>query len=124
MGAVLFVSERAGAVDLSMARGNPRILYAHAGRRSARRGASPAAARAAGLWRSMDGGDTWQDLSAAPDAGGAQGEDRRGRLAGMTERVWGIVEAGTADSSGPTTTATPAADQRGPEPAVAPWYYL
>ena len=56
---VLFVNEHSGAVDLAMDPTNPRVLYASLWRVRRTPTASRAAARAPALWKSVDGGDSW-----------------------------------------------------------------
>ena len=47
-----------------------------------------------GLWRSTDGGDTWEDLSGAPGfPAGLKGKIGVAVSPARTERVWAIVEA-------------------------------
>ena len=60
---VLYVSDKAGAVDLSIDENNPRIIYASIweGYRNFHMISSGGAD--SGLWRSLDGGETWQNIS-------------------------------------------------------------
>ena len=84
----------AGAVDLSMDPFNPRILYA--GCWAARRtfwhlnSGGPGS----GLWRSMDGGDTWEELSGRGGLpGGLLGKHGVSASGARAGRVWALVEA-------------------------------
>ncbi len=63
---VLFVSDKAGAVDLSIDENNPRIIYAAIW--EARRDFYTIQSGGAdsGLWRSADGGASWQNISTQP----------------------------------------------------------
>ncbi|MFN0183317.1 MAG: WD40/YVTN/BNR-like repeat-containing protein, partial [Aquabacterium sp.] len=60
---VLFRSADAGAVDMSMDPHNPRILYAAFWEARRSFWHLNSGGPGCGLWRSMDGGDTWEDLS-------------------------------------------------------------
>ena len=91
---VLYKSENAGAVDLSVDLTNPRVLYAAIweARRfpyDIRSGGSDS-----GLWRSRDGGDSWEDISAAPGLpGGVMGRIGVAASPARQGRVWALIEA-------------------------------
>jgi photosystem II stability/assembly factor-like uncharacterized protein len=91
---VLHRDEDAGAADLCIDSRNPRILYATLwqGRRLPWR--LDSGGPGSGLWRSTDGGDTWEDLSRRPGMPkgvlGRAGVTSSGAKPG---RVWCIVEA-------------------------------
>jgi len=84
----------AGAVDLAMDPGNPRVLYAAFWEIRRKPWRMDSGGPGSGLFKSTDGGETWSDLSHAP--GLPRGIE--GRI-GVTvspanpERVWAIVEA-------------------------------
>lgn len=63
---VLFVSDKAGAVDLSIDKSNPRILYAAIWEAWRNFHQISSGGEDSGIWRSMDGGDTWQNISSRP----------------------------------------------------------
>ncbi len=91
---VLFVSERAGAVDLSIARGNPRLLYAAFWETLRQPWSLSSGGPDSGLWRSTDGGDSWQDLSGSPGfPAGLKGKIGVAVSPARAQRVWAIVEA-------------------------------
>ncbi len=91
---VLFVSERAGAVDLSIAPGNSRVIYAAFWETLRTPWSLSSGGPGSGLWRSADGGDTWQDLSGNPGLpAGLKGKIGVVVSPARTERVWAIVEA-------------------------------
>lgn len=62
---VLFMSENAGAIDLAMDPNQPDILYASIWQTRRYPHALISGGEESGLWRSRDGGDTWEDLSRA-----------------------------------------------------------
>ena len=95
---VLFRNENAGAIDIVLDPGNPKILYATTlelrrypwGFRSAGPGTA--------IYKSTDGGDTWTDLSSK--AGLPQGDKGRIGIAlapSRPNRVWAIIDAAGAD---------------------------
>ena len=91
---VLHGGEDAGAADLCIDPRNPRILYATLwqGRRLPWR--LDSGGPGSGLWRSTNGGDSWEDLSRRPGMPkgvmGRAGVTASGARAG---RVWCIIEA-------------------------------
>ena len=60
---VLFVSDKAGAVDLSIDVNNPRIIYASIWEAYRNFHMISSGGEDSGIWRSMDGGDTWENIS-------------------------------------------------------------
>ncbi|HYR27700.1 MAG TPA: glycosyl hydrolase, partial [Thermoanaerobaculia bacterium] len=60
---ILFVNENAGAVDLILDPGNPRILYASTWRVRRTPYSLESGGDGSALWKSADGGDTWINLS-------------------------------------------------------------
>src|SRR5262249_5944532 len=91
---ILFVSNRAGAVDLSMARGNPRVLYAAFWETLRTPWSLTSGGEGSSLWRSTDGGDSWQDVGKHPGfPAGLKGKIGAAVSPALTERVWAIVEA-------------------------------
>jgi len=87
-------SNNAGAVDIAMDPGNPRVLYAATWEISRKPWRMDSGGPGSGLFKSTDGGDTWTEISRAP--GLPRGV--LGRI-GVTispanpERVWALVEA-------------------------------
>lgn len=61
---VLFVDDEVGAVDLVMDPSNPRILYASFWRVKRTPYSLESGGPGSGLYKSVDGGDTWEDLTA------------------------------------------------------------
>ncbi|HEX4299390.1 MAG TPA: hypothetical protein VH327_00830 [Gammaproteobacteria bacterium] len=60
---VLFVSEHTGASDLSMSDSNPKVLFAGMWQAVRYPWNMDDGGTESGLWRSLDGGDTWKKLS-------------------------------------------------------------
>ena len=61
-----YVSAEAGAVDLAMDPTNPRILYASFWRVRRTPYSLESGGEGSSLWKSSDGGDTWEELSGKP----------------------------------------------------------
>lgn len=91
---ILFANEDAGAVDLTFDPSNPRILYASTWRISRTPYSLSSGGEGSALWKSTDGGDTWEELS--KKEGFPEGPLG---IIGVTvspqrsDRVWAIVEA-------------------------------
>ena len=80
---VLHVSERAGAVDVSLDPNNPRIIFATIWQTRRTFWSIDSGGPDSGLWRSRDGGDTWENISHHPGMpDGIARQDRRRRVAG------------------------------------------
>ncbi|MCC6783631.1 MAG: glycosyl hydrolase [Planctomycetes bacterium] len=60
---VLFVDADTGAVDLLLDPGNPRIVYATTWRVRRSPWSLESGGAGSGLWKSLDGGDTWRELT-------------------------------------------------------------
>ena len=88
---VLYVSDRAGAVDLAMDPTNPRIIYAAFWQAERKPWTMISGGPGSGLWKTTDGGDTWEKLSK-----GLPKELGRIGVAvspARPDRVWALVEA-------------------------------
>ena len=106
---VLHVSDKAGAVDITIDQNNPRVIYASIWEAYRNFWQISSGGEDSGIWRSMDGGDTWQCLTGGeglsnppPDAsGGTRGvglpKGTLGKIGlaaspAQSGRVWAIVE--------------------------------
>ena len=89
---VLYRSDKAGAVDLTMDPNNPRILYASIWEAYRNFHTLSSGGPDSGLFRSTDGGDNWVELTAGlPE--GVKGKIGVSASAARTGRVWAVVEA-------------------------------
>jgi photosystem II stability/assembly factor-like uncharacterized protein len=123
---LLFRSPEAGVVDLSLDATNPRILYAAFWEGVHRAHELVSGGPGSGLFRSMDGGDSWEEISRKP--GLPQGLlGRMGIVASPARpgRVWAIIEAkdgcvARSDDYGETWQRV----NEGGEVRQRPWYYM
>ncbi|MFN8514869.1 MAG: glycosyl hydrolase [Chloroflexia bacterium] len=123
---VLFRSPEAGAVDLSIDGSNPRVLYAAFWEGVHRAHELSSGGPGSGIFRSFDGGDTWEELTRK--RGMPQGTlGRIGISASPAQRgrVWAIVEAKEgavvrSDDFGETWQRV----NEGGEVRQRPWYYM
>jgi len=91
---VLFRSDKAGAIDLCIDPNNPRILYASLWETIRTPWSLTSGGPDSGIFKSVDGGDTWQELTENP--GLPQGLKGRIGIAvspARADRVWATVEA-------------------------------
>jgi photosystem II stability/assembly factor-like uncharacterized protein len=92
---VLYKSNKAGAVDLSMDPSNPNVLYASIWEAKRTPYSLESGGPDSGLYKTTDGGDTWTEISRNP--GGPKGA-ALGRIGvavspANPERVWALIEA-------------------------------
>ena len=84
-------NESTGAVDLAIDMQNPRVLYAAMWDRQRTAWALRSGGPGSGIWRSVDGGESWERLSEGlPDGMGKIGVAASAAKPGL---VWAIVEA-------------------------------
>ncbi len=90
---VLHVSDKAGAVDLSLDPTNPRVLYAAIWEAFRSPWQISSGGPDSGLWRSTDGGETWTDLTHNPGLpAGLLGKIGVAASPARAGRVWALVE--------------------------------
>lgn len=124
--AVLQVSDRTGAIDLSMDPRNPRILYAAMWQAQRSPWGFESGGTESGLYRSADGGDTWErfgEENGFPTGvigriGVAASGARAGRVYAMVESA---ENGGLYRSENGGRTWAQVTDAR--EPRSRPWYY-
>ena len=89
---VLFVSDEAGAADLAMDPSNPRILYAAIWRAERKPWGFTSGGPGSGLRKSVDGGDTWTELTDGLPKG-VKGRIGVSVSGADPRRVYALVEA-------------------------------
>lgn len=122
---VLFKSEKAGAIDLSMDTVNPRVLYAAIWEGHRKFWEISSGGPDSGLYKSLDGGDTWVELTRNPGMpNGIKGRIGVATSPAKSDRVWALIEAEEgglfrSDDGGETwEKLSDSADIRG-----RPWYF-
>ncbi|HEX5506697.1 MAG TPA: glycosyl hydrolase [Thermomicrobiales bacterium] len=91
---VLFRSERAGAIDLTLDPHNPRILYAAIWEAQRYPHALVSGGEGSGIFKSADGGDTWTEITRNKGLpAGVLGKIGLAVSPAQSGRVWALVEA-------------------------------
>ena len=122
---VLYRDDKSGAIDLSIDATNPRILYAALWETLRTPWSLTSGGEGSGIFKSVDGGDTWQELTGNPGLPkGLKGRIGIAASPAKAGRVWATVEADDAglyrsDDAGATwELVTDNQDIQG-----RPWYY-
>lgn len=90
---VLFKSDKAGAVDLSIDWQNPRLIYASIWEAHRSFWQISSGGEDSGIWRSTNGGDTWEDISKRPGLPrGILGKIAVAASPARSGRVWALIE--------------------------------
>ncbi|MBX6753727.1 MAG: glycosyl hydrolase [Thermorudis peleae] len=91
---VLFRDEQTGAIDIALDPHNPRIVYAALWQAIRRPWELVSGGPGSGLFRSTDGGDTWEELSHKPGLPkGVLGKIGIAPSPAKEGRIWAIIEA-------------------------------
>lgn len=89
---VLFVSDKAGAVDLAMDVSNPRILYAAFWEAVRKPWTMISGGDGSGIYKSTDGGNTWVQLTEGLPEEGPTGRIGLAVSPANPKRVWALIE--------------------------------
>ena len=124
---VLHVSDRAGAVDVCLDPNNPRIIFATIWQTRRNFWSINSGGPDSGLWRSRDGGDTWENISQRPGMpDGTLGKIGVSVSPARSGRVFAMVEAEgrkrglyRSDDFGETWEKV----SSNPDLGWRPWYY-
>ncbi len=123
---ILYRSSRAGSHDISFDRHNPRILYAAVWQAQRYPHALVNGGPESGLWRSFDGGDTWEEITRRPGLPqGLLGKIGVVASPARAGRVWAVIEAEDgavfrSDDHGDTWTRLSEQSLL----RTRPWYYM
>ena len=98
---VLFSSAEAGASDLVMDPNNPRILFAGTWEMHVNTWSRKSGGPGSGLWRTKDGGDTWERLEGKGLPQGPWGKIGLTMSAANSERVYALIETSTNNEFAP-----------------------
>lgn len=90
---VLYINDKAGAVDLILDPNNPRIIYASTWNMTRNGYRMDSGGPDSKLWKSTDGGDTWENLSDKPGMPtGINGIIGVAVSPQNSNRIWAIIE--------------------------------
>jgi len=108
---VLSINDSTGVVDLCMDPGNPRVLYAASWQVNRTPWSLSSGGAGSGLWKSVDGGDTWKRLDGEGLPKGPWGRVGVAVSGANSNRVWAVIEADEGgvfrtDDAGRTWTRT------------------
>ena len=89
----LHVSDKAGAIDLTIDKNNPRVIYASIWEAYRNFWQISSGGEDSGIWRSMDGGDSWENISRNKGLpAGLLGKIGLAASPAQPGRVWAIIE--------------------------------
>jgi photosystem II stability/assembly factor-like uncharacterized protein len=122
---VLYRDEDTGAIDLCLDPISPNVLFAALWQARRTPWSMTSGGPGSGLWRSLDGGATWEDLSRRPGLpAGPFGRIGVAASGARPGRLWALVEAAEggvfrSDDHGESWQRVNA----DPGPRARPWYY-
>lgn len=121
----LFVTDRAGAIDICLAPSDPKTLYASTWEAWRTPYSLNSGGPGSKLWKSTDGGETWQEMSRNPGLpAGVLGKMGVAVSASKPNRVYAMIESAqggvyrSEDAGATWTKVNSSADLR-----QRPWYY-
>ncbi len=128
----LYVSDRAGAIDVTLDPHNPRVLFASIWQTRRTFWSIDSGGPDCGLWRSMDGGKTWTEVTDVDNRAEGLPDGVLGKIGvsvspARSGRVWALIEAEgrkrglyRSDDFGATWEKTCSK----PDLSWRPWYYM
>ena len=103
---VLYRDDKTGAIDISIDRTNPNVIYAALWEAYRIEYQMSSGGPGSGLFKSTDGGETWQEITRNPGCRRRRRQDRRRRVAARTRTAsTRSSRTRTAACSAPTTPA-------------------
>lgn len=90
---ILYVDEKSGAIDISFVPSNPRILFAGFWQVHRKTWTLESGGPGSGLYRSLDGGDTWKKLEGNGLPKQTMGKIGVSVSGANPDRVWALIEA-------------------------------
>ncbi|MFZ0014342.1 MAG: glycosyl hydrolase [Acidimicrobiia bacterium] len=126
---ILYVSDRAGAVDVTLDPNNPEVLYATIWQTYRNFWELSSGGPDSGIWKSTDGGDTWRDIThnqGLPPESAIIGKVGVAASPVRPGRVWALIEASVkpglyrSDDFGETWKLVSADVNL----RYRPWYYM
>jgi len=89
---VLFKSDKAGAVDLTVDPSNPDVMYASIWEAWRKSWGASSGGDDSGIWKSTDGGDSWEDITSTLGLDTPLGKIGIAVSGANSDRVWALVE--------------------------------
>src|SRR5574340_544356 len=91
---ILFKSDKAGAIDLTLDPHNPRIMYVSFWEAERKPYTLISGGEGCGIFKSIDGGDTWTEITSKPDLPkGTLGKIGLAVSPAQENRIWAVIDA-------------------------------